>query len=552
MKIHTVIQACLFLMVNSLLFTAAASAQEQNAAWQTEFIDLTITLDPGRGIMRGDAGLQLKNLGTGDGDILLTLNHQLRVKSVQDEAGRDLPYERSENSLAVRLPGQLAAAEMRTIHVRYQGSFHERLPELDLLNAWIGPKIGYAFHSSRWYPQMPEPLRRGRGKITYLVPEDWTVASSGKLAVTEILPGTKRYTFMVASPMEFSFAAAAFSHQRENIDGMEIGVFLLKGGRDKIDFYLKNCVKLINHFKEFYGFFPYDGYNLVELPQALLGKTGAASYEGLTFFPESLLPKRFFYVPVFAHEISHCWWGNCVRGAEGPVINEGLAQISMGLYLEETLGSKFFWNLLKDGAPQFLYLHSARLFFRALQMSKVKDESLEALLLRGEDLELGIPAKDKFTTLHMLSSSKGFFIYAMLRELIGKEAFRQGLRTALEHFAWKTMALDDLRIQFEKASGRDLRWFFEQWFLRKGAPEFSIGCWYAERSRNWLVQVMITQLRDVYRVKAEIAFTRGAFREIRTIEINARQTTFSFLLPFKPQVVRFDPDYKILRWSEQF
>jgi hypothetical protein len=176
MKIHTVIQACLFLMVNSLLFTATASAQEQNAAWQTEFIDLTITLDPGRGIMRGDAGLQLKNLGTGNGDILLTLNHQLRVKSVQDEAGRDLPYERSENSLVVRPQGQLATTEMRTIHVRYQGAFHERLPELDLLNAWIGPKIGYAFYSSRWYPQMPEPLRRSRGKITYLVPEDWTVA----------------------------------------------------------------------------------------------------------------------------------------------------------------------------------------------------------------------------------------------------------------------------------------------------------------------------------------------------------------------------------------
>ncbi|MCX6555968.1 MAG: hypothetical protein NTW95_00815, partial [Candidatus Aminicenantes bacterium] len=131
-------------------------------------------------------------------------------------------------------------------------------------------------------------------------------------------------------------------------------------------------------------------------------------------------------------------------------------------------------------------------------------------------------------------------------------AFRQGLRGALERFAWKTMDLDDLRIQFEKASGRDLKWFFEQWFMRKGAPEFSIGCWFAERSKNWLVQVMITQLRDVYRVKAEIAFYKNSAREIRDVEINGRATTFSFLLPFKPQSVRFDPDYKILRWSEQF
>jgi hypothetical protein len=74
------------LVANLLFFITTASAQEQNIAWQTEFIDLTITLDPGRGIIRGDAGLQLKNLGTGNENILLTLNHQLRdVYRVKDE-----------------------------------------------------------------------------------------------------------------------------------------------------------------------------------------------------------------------------------------------------------------------------------------------------------------------------------------------------------------------------------------------------------------------------------------------------------------------------------
>ncbi|HSQ35582.1 MAG TPA: M1 family aminopeptidase, partial [Candidatus Binatia bacterium] len=455
-------------------------------------------------------------------------------------------------SLFIELPETLSTAKMHFIRVRYRGAFHERIPELDLLNAWIGPKIAYAFNSSRWYPQTPGMLRRCRGRITYLVPDGWTVASSGRLTSTETLPGTKRFTFTATAAVEFSFAAAPFIHRRERINGIELGIFFLKGDRGKIDFYQKKCAEMITAFKEFYGFFPYDGYNLIELPQALLGKTGAASYEGLTFFPASLLPKRFFYAPVFAHEISHCWWGGCVRGSEGPVINEGLAQISMGIYLEQTLGRKFFWNLLKDGAPEYLSIHSARLFFKALQSSKPKDASLEALLLRGEDLELGLPARDKFTTLHMLSNSKGFFIFAMLREWIGADAFQQGLVEALKDFAWRTMTLDDLRARFEKASGQDLKWFFEQWFLRKGAPEFAIDCWCAPRSKNWLVQVMITQLRDVYRVKAEIGFDRGAFRDVRTVEIKARETKFSFLVSYKPHSVRFDPDYKILRWSEQF
>jgi aminopeptidase N len=549
---HKAIRFCLFILSALLCSWVAALAPETHPGWQTESIDLAVELDSENGVLKGDAGLQLKNLGTGTDEIRLTLNHQLRVEAVLDEGGRPLVFERSENCLIVHPQEPFSGSGTCTIRVRYAGRFLERIPELDLRTAWIGGKISYAFYSSRWYPQTPGPFRRCRGKITYLVPGDWSVASSGRLTAAEDVPGAKRFTFTVASPVEFSFAAADFVHHRENIDGLEIGVFLLRGDREKTDYYLRNCSRMIGYFKELYGFFPYDRYDLIELPQEFLGKTGAASYEGLTFFPESLLPKRFFYAPVFAHEISHCWWGNCIHGAEGPVINEGLAQISMGLYLEETLGSKFFWNLLKNGAPEYLYLHSARLFFHALQTAKIKGETPDALLMRGEDLELGIPAGDKFTTLHMLSNSKGFFVYAMLRELIGREAFKLGLRGALERFAWKSMSLDDLRAQFEKASGRDLKWFFEQWFLRKGAPEFSISCWFAERSKNCLVQVMVTQLRDIYRVKAEIAFTRGAFREIRDIEINARATTFSFLLPFRPESVRFDPDYKILRWTGQF
>jgi aminopeptidase N len=153
----------------------------------------------------------------------------------------------------------------------------------------------------------------------------------------------------------------------------------------------------------------------------------------------------------------------------------------------------------------------------------------------------------------MLANSKGFFIYAMLRELIGPDAFRQGLRGALERYAWKTMTLEDLRAQFEKASGRDLEWFFIQWFARQGAPEFSMACTIKPQSRRiWLVRGTITQLRDVYRVKAEIAAFRGPIRETRHIGINARETPFSFLLSFRPLAVRFDPDYKILRWTKEF
>ncbi len=547
------VRACIFFIFLPFLSPSAVSAQESRHPWQAEFTDLTVEIDPLRGLMKGDARLQLKNPGAGSEGIHLDLNHELDVESVSEDGGRTLPFERRAGSLVIHRRGPSSVRETITLRIQFQGSFHERIPELDLHHAWIDPRVAYAFYSSRWYPQPPAPQRRSRGRITYVVPRDWVVASPGTLTATETLPGAKRLVFTISTPVEFSFAAAAFTHHRECIDNLEMGIFLLGGGADKIRFYLENGTALVRYFRELYGFFPYEGFNIIEIPADLLGKASAGSYEGLTFFSSTIMPDRFFYTTVFAHEISHCWWGNCVRGAEGAVINEGLAQVSMGLYLEQVFGSGFLWNLLKNGSGEYFFLHSARMFFRSLQSPRIQDRTLESLLFRGEDLELGKAAAGKFATLHMLASSKGFFVYAMLRELIGPKAFRQGLRGALAAFAWKTMTLEDLRVQFEQAGGRDLKWFFDQWFLRKGAPEFSMACTVTPRhNKVWVVPGTNSQLRDVYRVKAEIISANRSFRDSKPIEIHSRETPFAFLLPFKPLSVRFDPDYKILRWSEQF
>jgi len=152
----------------------------------------------------------------------------------------------------------------------------------------------------------------------------------------------------------------------------------------------------------------------------------------------------------------------------------------------------------------------------------------------------------------MLANSKGCIVFVMLRDLIGGEAFQAGLRGALARFARKTMTLADLRVEFEKAAARDLEWFFDQWFFRKGAPEFILSCAAEAQGADWVVKGRIRQVRDVYWVTAELAFVKDGSRETRAVEIRAEETGFSFVLPFKPDEVLFDPDYKILRWTDEF
>jgi aminopeptidase N len=531
---------------------AAGPAQGQPAVWRIDFTDLKIEIDPGRGQLRGNARLRLASHGSGANEISLELNHELDVLSVTDGAGRPLDFDRHGGNLTVRRDKRSSETENEVLRVRYQGSFSERVPELDFFNAWIGPDISYALYPGRWYPEVSGPVRRSKGKISYFVPGDWAVASVGKLTAEKMNPSGKQYDFDIASPVEYCFAAAPFRFLRRAIEDLEVGVFLLGGGPGKAEFYLENCGKIVGYLKDLYGFFPYDGYSVIEFPQELLGNAGGGSYEGVTFYIPGAMPDRFFYLPVFGHEIGHLWWGNFVRGAEGPVIDEGLAQLSMALYLEQALGEKAFRTILKNGAPELLLTHSAQSYFYALQSPAASDRARLGLLLRGEDLELGIPSPTKRNTFHMLANSKGCFVFVMLRDLIGGEAFRAGLRGALARFAWKTMTLADLRGEFEKASGRDLKWFFDQWFFRKGAPEFVLSYAAEAQGAGWAVKVRIRQVCDVYRTAAEIVFVKDGARETKIVEIGAEETGFSFILPYKPDAVLFDPDYKILRWIDEF
>lgn len=539
-------------MVVSLLPAGASFAEERTAPLRTEFTELTVEIDPAQGRLRGDARLRLARLDPSVEKIVLELDPELAVLSVTDGTERPLKFRRTGGILTVD-PGKRAwDRESYAAHIRYQGSFSTRVPELNFYEARIGPDFAHAVHTSRWYPRLPGPARRSRGKISYRVPAEWNVASAGRLAAEKNTPWGKQFDFEIASPVAFGFAAAPFCALRGTIEGLEVGVFLLGGGFQKAEFYLENCGRLVRFLIDFYGFFPYDGFSVVECPQKALGNAGGGGFEGIILFSPDMMPDRFFNPHAFGHELSHLFWGGCVGGAEGPVIDEGLAQISTALYIEHSFGEKVFRDILKNGAPELGLAHSARSYFQSLRSPAASDKTLLGLLLRGEDLELGIPSKEKRDTLHMLANSKGCFVFAMLRDLVGPESFRAGLRAALARFAWKTMTLADLRRELENASGRDLGGFFDQWFFRTGAPEFVVSFSAQAKGAEWEVKVRIRQPREVYRVAAEVGFFKDGVRVMKPVEIVTGETEMGFVLPFKPDAVRFDPDYRILRWTNEF
>jgi hypothetical protein len=157
-------------------------------------------------------------------------------------------------------------------------------------------------------------------------------------------------------------------------------------------------------------------------------------------------------------------------------------------------------------------------------------------------------------TLHDLADDKGFFVYQMLRETIGDAAFKRGLRRAVATHAGTVIHLADLRKFWEAESGRDLGWFFDQWFGRSGVPEFRLRYDVTPNpAGGFAITGTVTQLGPLYRVSADVALARaGRAPRVEVVPISGRATTFRFRAKERPDTVLFDPTYRILRWTDEY
>src|SRR5690606_7607393 len=68
------------------------------------------------------------------------------------------------------------------------------------------------------------------------------------------------------------------------------------------------------------------------------------------------------------------------------------------------------------------------------------------------------------------SYQKGGAVLHMLRKYVGDEAFFEALKVYLTENKFQAAEIAHLRLAFEKVTGEDLHWFFDQWFLQKGHP----------------------------------------------------------------------------------
>lgn len=225
-----------------------------------------------------------------------------------------------------------------------------------------------------------------------------------------------------------------------------------------------------------------------------------------------------------AHELAHQWWGDLVTCKDWAELwlNESFATYFESVWTEHDRGmDEAIWQRYNNGQS---YLDEDRRYRRPIVTYRYRDPGVMF---------------DRHTY------PKGGRVLHMLREELGEELFWRGINRYCQVNQHRVVETADLRIAMEESTGRGLTWFFDQWALHGGHPEFQVA-WSYDREAKSLELVVkqtqkVDQLTPLFRCTAEIEITMGSETITRKVTIDQPEETFHFDVAFEPEMVLFDP-----------
>ena len=472
----------------------------------------------------------------------LSIASGMIVQSVRRGGPLDIPgppsdnlaYTHSHNLLHVVLPPLSRAGQEFTFTIRYRGT------------PAAGLRVGTNMHGERtffgenwpnlvrnWLPMIDHPYDKATGEFVVTAPSHYQVVANGLLIEELDLPDKQRRTHWKQSvPIAswlYTIAVARFSsHFAGAIDGIPIQTWVFPQDREAgLRLFEDLSRRAMQFFVTNVGPYPYEKLANVQAT----GFTGGTEYASAIFYGEKGVSSG--RGPV-VHEIAHQWFGDSVteRDWDEVWLSEGFATYFALLFTEHDEGRDAFVDGLKRSRAQVLQLE------QKLPDTPVIHRNLA----------------DMNKVLNGLIYQKGGWVLHMLRQEVGTEHFWTAIRDYYRRYRDGNASTSDLRAVFEQVSGKQLEWFFAQWLNRAGVPRIEGGWRYDASKKVVEVTIAQSQTAPAFRLKLDVGIvaTTGALPRVETVEMTAKQATYTFPLDAAPSAVMLDANTTLLMEAGPF
>jgi aminopeptidase N len=386
--------------------------------------------------------------------------------------------------------------------------------------------------TSVWCPTIDKPDQKTTEEISMTVPAKYVTLSNGKMiSQKNNSDGTRTDTWKMEhphAPYLFFMGVGDYAIIKDSYKGKEVNYYVEKEYAPVAKRIFGHTPEMIAFYSKILGIdFPWVKYDQI------VGRdyvSGAMENTTCTLHQESAqqdareLVDGNGWESTIAHELFHQWFGDLVtcESWSNLTLNESFANYSETLWDEHKYG--------KDAGDAQNY---------GDMQGYLQSQSDKKNLVR-------FYYKDREDMFDAVSYNKGGRILHMLRNYVGDSAFFKALNLYLTTNKFKTAEAHNLRLAFEDVTGKDMNWYWNQWYFGAGHPKLDIDYAYDDNAKTVQVIVKQTQASDkTFILPIAIDVYNGAQKVRHNVWIRNKIDTFTLSYTTHPDLVNVDGD-KIL------
>ncbi|MBK8786642.1 MAG: M1 family metallopeptidase [Chitinophagaceae bacterium] len=388
--------------------------------------------------------------------------------------------------------------------------------------------------SSVWMPTIDKPNQKTTEEIYMTVPAKYVTLSNGLLISKKVNADGTRTDYwkmdLPHAPYLFFMGVGEYAIIKDSYKGKEVSYYVEKEYAPVARTIFGNTPEMIKFFSDRLGVeYPWQKYAQIvgrDYVSGAMENTTATLHQESAYQNARELVDGVGWESTIAHELFHQWFGDLVTAESWShiTVNESFANYS------ETL-----WDEYKKG--------------------KDAGDAQNFSDMQGYLQGPGNPAKDlvrfhyadKEDVFDGVSYNKGGRILHMLRNYVGDDAFFKSLNNYLTTNKFKAGEAGLLRLAFEEVTGKDMNWYWNQWYYGSGHPIVKIDYNYETPGKAMVIIEQTQKTDKVFRLPLAIDVYNGANKKRYHVWVENKIDTFSFNYSQKPDLINVDAD-KVMLW----